>query len=493
MGGVGMTEQMPAASETPATASIRGSSLRCCWLGRHWKPAAGIVVIAGIAAAAIVWRHGRQGDERPPQPPEISTEGLDPGVRLVVTAARDKVLAQPNSAEAWGRLGLWLTHLEQSLAADQCFIQAEKLAPDEPKWPVYRGQMLLDAGRPGEALACLRRAAGLPAPSPAARSVVMFRIAETLLDGQSSDEAEDILREELQSDPNSIRARYDLALAAFGRHDWHSANRAFFALTTSAFTRKKALVKLAVIARIEDHDQAALKYEEQAREAPEDRRWAGDPYGEEAGILVASVAAPFAKIDSAKEQGRREEAFRALLKLIDAEPTAKNFLIAGTYCMERQDPKQGERFFRKALQVDPDYPDALFTLAYLMFTTGQKLANDGLQTEEAARRYRECIELARHCIAVKPDYGTAYLVLGRALVFQKQSREAVKELRMAVKCRPDLPAAHLYLAEALWRSGEKNEAIRAARVARELAAPQDRELQTDMERIAQMIGLKSTP
>ena len=80
----------------PVPAAPRPASRRRLWL------AAGVVLVA--AAGGAVWYFTRPGPGPAVAPPEVKADGVDPEVVKVIHEARQKVLDDPRSAEAWGDL-----------------------------------------------------------------------------------------------------------------------------------------------------------------------------------------------------------------------------------------------------------------------------------------------------------------------------------------------------------------------------------------------------
>jgi protein O-GlcNAc transferase len=444
----------------------------------------GIILGLGIAVAAWwIWPTNRDSLR---QPPTIPMDSVDADLRQAILTARERVLNEPNSAKAWGELGMWFAHQDRSAEAEECFIQAERLDPQDPHWPLYRAQTLERAGKPQEALISLRRAVALHTTASAHRTVANLRLAEALLEGESRAEAEEILESELLLSPSNPRAKFDLGLVALGRRDLRKAKEVLSSLIDSPFARKKSKAKLALIARMEGDDAVALRYEQQSREAPKDKAWGDDPYEAEGANLVSITRTRIAEVEALRRQGRTADANLAVLQMAQKEATAHAWLMAGVHFLEGGLEEQAQRCFQKSLQIDPDYVPTLYSLAYMYFREGETL--NRTNHTDALARFRESDRCARRCIAVKPDHGYAYLVLGRSLIFLKQNSEAVQHLRIAVKCRPDLADAHLYFAEALWQSGKNEESRQELKIARDLGNPKDLRQKDDMERISQLMN-----
>ena len=100
--------------------------------------------------------------------------------------------------------------------------------------------------------------------------------------------------------------------------------------------------------------------------------------------------------------------------------------------------------FRKALQIKPDYPDALRNLGVAFFDTGRK--------EEAIAQYRKALEL-------KPDYVEARRDLGIALFDTGRKEEAIAQYRKALELKPDYVEARNNLGIALRQNGDLDGAV----------------------------------
>src|SRR5438128_5493330 len=106
-------------------------------LARRPLLVAAFLVLA--CGAGVVWYYIRPKPAPTATPPEVKAEGIDPSVAAAISAARQKVLDDPRSAAAWGELGkLLLAHTFEA-EAEVCFEQAERLDPDDGRWPYYRG------------------------------------------------------------------------------------------------------------------------------------------------------------------------------------------------------------------------------------------------------------------------------------------------------------------------------------------------------------------
>lgn len=118
------------------------------------------------------------GDD--PAPPsgaavEASPDGIptprlsdvDRGVVEAIESAREAVRAEPDSADAWGRLGnRYLLH-DFLGEAEQCFARAEELDPERVVWSYRRGLCLIDDDPAGAAVHLARSLESLEDHAPA--------------------------------------------------------------------------------------------------------------------------------------------------------------------------------------------------------------------------------------------------------------------------------------------------------------------------------------
>ena len=115
----------------------------------------GCLVLAALAAGGVYfWL------QIPRAVPEISLEGQEVEVADAVTEARDAVVKTPRSANAWGQLGrvLIANEIHQEIAL-VCFLEAERLDPEEPRWP-YCLSAVADSWTSRPVVPCRSRSGG---------------------------------------------------------------------------------------------------------------------------------------------------------------------------------------------------------------------------------------------------------------------------------------------------------------------------------------------
>lgn len=92
----------------------------------------------------------------PMAPPSLPDAALvDPDVRDVVRESTDAVLAAPNDALRWGRLGMTYAANGFEALAEACYRHARALAPDEPRVVYLLAIVVSQQSRLSEAIECL--------------------------------------------------------------------------------------------------------------------------------------------------------------------------------------------------------------------------------------------------------------------------------------------------------------------------------------------------
>ncbi|HTU89726.1 MAG TPA: tetratricopeptide repeat protein [Gemmataceae bacterium] len=420
--------------------------------GRNrWVVLLGVVLLLSAGAAGGWWwrRHAA-----PVEPPVIS--GVqDAEVRQSIEQARQRVLTQPRSAEAWGFLGMILLAHRYDREADRCFEEAGRLNPAQARWPYARGLIALKRD-PNHALPFLRRAVACNA-NPEEHAAIQLQLAEALLERQELDEAERLFREEWQGRPDKARAALGLGLIALARDDPASARKYLTAARTNNYAHKRATVQLAALARANGDLATARTYEQEAAALADDPRWP-DPVLDEATQLRVGRRGREREIDELEKQHRYDEAVRAYLEELRQHPTPRAYVGAGRDLARLGDYNRALPLLRRAVQLDPDNTQAHYSLAQVQFAHAEREWQQAPGSDEIKGWFREVIEHARRATELKPDHAMAYLFWGLSLKYLGEPAAAVAPLRQGVACRPELIEVQLALGEALSESGQKAEA-----------------------------------
>ena len=191
------------------------------------------------------------------------------------------------------------------------------------------------------------------------------------------------------------------------------------------------------------------------------------------------------------QQGQMQKAlahFRAAAQLAPDNPQVQNDLAILMTRLQPPQPDLAEQYYRKAIELKPDYAAAHAGLGHLLGQVGR--------TDEAISQLREALRLNPDIVEAQVSLGTTLGIAGqtdealaaftaalalnpnhlnarfnraRLLLHQGRPREAMADFRAAVDSAPDNPQAHYMLAVALEQQGQLDEAVAEYRTAVGLA------------------------
>jgi tetratricopeptide (TPR) repeat protein len=448
---------------------------------RRWLLAALVLILLAGAAVGGWWWFRPLPPPDPPMPPDI----VEPEVRQVIETARQRVLKNPRSADAWGLLGMTLVAHLFDREADRCFAEASRLDPSDARWPYARGLMALKRD-PDHALAYLRQAADLE-KSPDDRASMRVQLAESLLERGQVDEAEGLFKEELSRKPDDARAAYGLGLIALAGNNPTAAEQYLTAARASPYAKKKATAELAKLARARGDDAAAAVYDRESADLPDDPPWP-DPLLDRTLELQVGHRRREREVIELERAQRFQEAAEIYLRQIEEDPGAASaYTKAGIDLFRLGQYDRAFGLLREGVKRDPDSSDAHFGLALALFTRAEKEWQQSPGDERLKGLFREAAEHAQKATELKPDFAKAYLFWGLSLKYLGDPAAAVAPLRKGVACRPEEIELQLGLGEALVESGEGKEARTYLENARRLD-PNDPRPPRDLERLHQKSG-----
>src|SRR5262249_18785862 len=222
------------------------------------------------------------------------------------------------SAEAWGYLGKLLRTPNFNEEAGFCFAQAEKLEPNEVRWPYLRGEAIL-LETPEKALPHLRRAVETADRHEPDNLVPRLRLAEVLIATGQHEEAETCLRLAREIEPDNINVIYGLGLLAAIRGELEESRRLLLRCQHSEFTRQKASQQLAAVCeRLGKSDEAA-KFHQKSLELPKDDNWP-DRYIMDYRQLARGKQIRFQYAERLAAQGKFQDAVQKLQEILEDGP-----------------------------------------------------------------------------------------------------------------------------------------------------------------------------
>jgi tetratricopeptide (TPR) repeat protein len=444
----------PAPTPTPTPIPARVSFLRA------WRMP--LATIALVAVGVVVW--WQLTDRTRPDIP-LPAEIADAEVRRAVEQTHAKVVAEPKSADAWGKYGLvLLAHLYER-EADVCFTQAEKLNPADPRWP--SGRALIAFKRdPENALAHLRRAIEID-KDPRYTSSARLNLAEIHLDRRELDAAVELFRRELGPLPGNPRVVFGLGLVAALQGDEPLATRQLMIVRSDPHVRKQANAQLALLARTRGDEAEARRFEAQANTLPDDVKWP-DPLLEELSDLQVGRRARARMAARLEEEGRFLEAAEMYLEEAGPQRSPESLMAAGASLARANDYDRGLPLLREAATRAPNDPLIHYTLALMLFTRAEEVSLRNPESAEAKEWFREVVAEAKKVTELKSDHSRGYLFWGLALKHLGDPKGAIDPLRKGLLARPDEFELHLALGQVLAATGDKKGAEAAFEAARQL-------------------------
>jgi protein O-GlcNAc transferase len=372
-----------------------------------------------------------------PAPPEVSLADVDPAVAAAIESARQEARSKPRSVAAWGRLGQLLRAHGYVPESNVCFARAERLAPDDPRWPYLQG-IGLRSDDPEAAIGHLERAVGLCGNTPDAPRL---ELAEVCLQQRRFDEAEQHFRQALDGDAGNARAHLGLGRLSLERGKAGDAVSHLERSAASPLTQKASRVLLAQAHQQLGDTAAAGRERARALELPGDPPWP-DPFQEEVQSLKISRQARLAHLQTLQRQGREAEA-QALARELKSDYPDVYWLVEARGQMTRGDFDGAERSLREAVALAPDLVEAHFDLGTVLFVK---------------RNYAAAADSFHKVTDLEPGYGPAYLQLGRCLVNQGDRTGAIRAFESAVRYMPHQAEARRELGAILMQEGRHDEA-----------------------------------
>jgi tetratricopeptide (TPR) repeat protein len=396
-----------------------------------------LTVAAAIAALSVWWSRAAKAAV----PPVVDLTGVDPAVCRAVESARAAILQSPDSADAWGKLGMVLmSHGLPVEASRACLAQAERLEPRQPRWPYLQAVLVITAN-PDAAIPKLQRAVDLCDCDPDAPRL---QLGEVLLDRGRFDQAADQFHRIIQKQPNNARASLDLGRLAYEKGDLSKSISYLEQCLSSEYTRRAANLLMAQVHERLGNKSAAEQAVRQAADLPKDTAWP-DRFQDDVDRHQVGKQVMLARADRLIHQAHYPDALRLLQRTVQDYPdSAWAWVMTGRAHLGSNNLPAAERALREATKLGPDVPEAHYFLGVALILQKQYPAS--------ADCFRKATEL-------RPDFPLAYYNLGHSLKEQGDDAGAIAAFRTAINCKPDEGRAHFNLAKLLVKRGQKDEAL----------------------------------
>jgi adenylate cyclase len=122
------------------------------------------------------------------------------------------------------------------------------------------------------------------------------------------------------------------------------------------------------------------------------------------------------------------------------------------YRQNKQDNSEARAYFRRALAIDPQYPQAVAALSIALCAAAYLS-----WTDNAEQNYAESFELGQRAVMLDPRYPIAHFALALICMWTGRSDRVVPEFQEAIRLNPSYAAAHAVLGAVLNSSEGKSE------------------------------------
>jgi tetratricopeptide (TPR) repeat protein len=339
--------------------------------------------------------------------PEIDTSQMQPRVASRIREAQQAVARKPDSADAWGRLGMVCHVHREHEPATVCYREASRLATNDFRWVYFLARLLeIEGHASNEVIALYEKAVGLnPSYAP-----TYARLGDALVREGRLEEGILVLEKAVGLDPKLSKAQrsFGQVLLMLGEDD-------------------RALNHLETASKLQPNDAAV---------------WAALAQG------YARNGADLRAADAAKKAAAR----KTIHALVDpAMQEVSNEGISSTICARRAREYVSRGDFAHALEqflivveVDPDNAQLQLKVASVARRAGRP--------RFALKHLARAIELAPSEVAPRTQLASLLLQEGRAADAVLRLRNAVAEIR-------ENSELHAMLGAALAQSGRAAEAI----------------------------------
>ena len=307
-------------------------------------------------------------------------------------------------ANVFGETGKLFMAAEYRETAEACLLNAQRLAPENPRWPYYLGHLYKARGDAVKSAAAFEQAR---ARSPDDQATLVW-LGYAYLDQARPDAAEPLFTSALSRDPRSVAALVGLGRAALARSEYARAVQHF----------EEALGIDPRAAAI--HYQLALAYR---------------------GLREMDKAEAHMRQRAPGEILPRDPLMLELERVLES-PVA--YEVRGAKALDERDWKRAAADFRKGIELAPAEASLHHKLGTALFLDGD--------ASGAAAAFTEALRLS-------PHFAKAHYSLGIMLGSSGRMKEAHDHLTAAVQDDPSYAEARVRLADVLRQSGRSAAAL----------------------------------
>jgi adenylate cyclase len=127
------------------------------------------------------------------------------------------------------------------------------------------------------------------------------------------------------------------------------------------------------------------------------------------------------------------------------------------YRQNKADNIEAQTYFRRALVIDAQYPQATAALSISVSSAAMNAWAD-----DADARFGEAYDLAQQAVTLDPRYPNAHFALGLACIWTRRTERGIAAFEEAIKLNPSFAAAHVLLGQMYLYTGRREAAIEGA-------------------------------
>jgi adenylate cyclase len=127
------------------------------------------------------------------------------------------------------------------------------------------------------------------------------------------------------------------------------------------------------------------------------------------------------------------------------------------YRQNKADNIEAQAYFRRALVIEPQYPQATAALSISLSSAAMIGWAD-----DADARFEDAYDLAQQVVTLDPRYPNAHFALGLVCMWTRRSERGIAAFEEAIKLNPSFAAAHVLLGQMYLYAGRREETIELA-------------------------------
>ena len=407
--------------------------------------------------------------------PNPDRDGMPAVVARALGEARQRVLADPESAEAWGTFGAVLDAHEMYDDAAACYDRARILAPREFRWAYHLAIVEDFRGADVDRVVSTFLAAIELDPD---YMPVHYRYGDALVRQGRLEEARDAYARAVALKPDLALGHRALGQVAISLGDPTTAVRHLERSAQLQADDGKVFVTLARAYTMLGEDDRAAQAEQRSRQLT-GQRFLPDPIRLEVKRLASDPDSTIHRAQQAMDRGAFAEAIPDLERFLESAPdhAVARFFLGGCYAQTGR-PREARVQMAKAVRLNDGLLEAHVQLGSLFAMEGRlgdairhfrrALRGDSDNADVLAKLglalamrgdHGSAIEAFEKAVALAPQNVGYVHNLGTALMRKGDFESAVRQFRQADDLRPGSPETLMNLGMALERLGRVDEAI----------------------------------